>query len=73
VLARLPVPVGPAGASVESTGDPIFEEAPSTSITGTVMPILRQYGFLIAGAVMVLGTVSFLVVYSRINPRPADA
>lgn len=64
VRARLPVPVAPTGATPEPTGTPMFEEAASTSIADTAMPIFRQYGFLIAGGVLALGTVLFLLVYS---------
>jgi DsbC/DsbD-like thiol-disulfide interchange protein len=64
VRASLPVPVAPAGANAEPTGDPIFEEAASTSMMGTLMPILRRHGFLIAGGVLVLGTVLVLLLVS---------
>jgi len=69
VRASLPVSVAPADANAEPTGDPVFENATaSTSIMSTVMPILRQYGVLIAGGVMVLGTVLVLLLVSPAEP-----
>jgi len=69
VRATVQIPVAEAGTRAEPTGDPIFENATaSTSIMSTVMPILRQYGFLIAGGVMVLGTVLVLLLVSPAEP-----
>jgi len=69
VRATVQVPVAEAGTRAEPTGDPVFENATaSTSVMSTVMPILRQYGFLIAGGVMVLGTVLVLLLVSPAEP-----
>ncbi len=70
VTASLSVPVAEAGATPTSTEDPVFEEARSPSIWSTVLPIVRQYGLFLAGGMLVLGTVLFLVVYSWISPEP---
>lgn len=70
--ATLPVPVAEAGATPSPTGNPVFDETSPTSMWGTVMPVLREHGPFIAGGVLVLGTVLFLVVYSWVAPRPAD-
>jgi len=68
VRATLQVPVAPAGTRAEPTGDSVFENATaSRSVMTTVMPILQQYGFLIAGGVMVLGTVLFLIIHGQVD------
>ena len=72
VNTTLSVPVADAGATPTSTNDPVFEEARSSSIWGTVVPIVRQYGLFLAGGGLALGTVLFLVVYSWVAPRAAD-
>jgi DsbC/DsbD-like thiol-disulfide interchange protein len=69
VTATLPVPVAEAGVTPTSTEDPVFDEAQSASVWSTVVPIVRQYGFFLAGGMLALGTVLFLVVYSWINPE----
>lgn len=69
VTATLSVPVADAGVTPTSTEDPVFEKARSASIWSTVVPIVRQYGLFLAGGMLALGTVLFLVVYSWINPE----
>jgi thiol:disulfide interchange protein DsbD len=65
VRASLRLPIASGGASAEPTGDPVFEDAPvSTPGASTLMPILQQYGLLIAGGVLVLGTALFLLLAS---------
>lgn len=72
VTATLSVPVAEAGATPIPTEEPVFEEAQSTSVWSTVVPILRQYGLFLAGGVLVLGTVLFLIVYSWVAPQADD-
>ncbi len=71
VNATLSVPVAGAGTTPTSTEDPVFDEARSASIWSTVVPIVRQYGLVLAGGMLALGTVLFLVVYSWVAPRTA--
>lgn len=72
VTAALSVPVAGAEASSTPTNDPIFEEGRSPSTWSTIVPILRKHGPFIAGGLLALGTVLFLVVYSWVSPRTAD-
>lgn len=66
------VPVASAGTAPTPTGDPIFDTtAPSLSV-GTVVSILRQYGFLLAGGVLVLGTILVLFVLAQNQPSEPD-
>lgn len=72
VNATLSVPVGEATASPSSTGDPIFEEADSAPTWGATVSVLRQHGPFIAGGILALGTVLFLVLYSWIAPATEE-
>lgn len=69
VNVTLTVPVAEATATPTSSGDPIFEEARSARTWGTVVTVLRRHGLFIAGSILALGTVLFLVVHSRVSRR----
>lgn len=67
VTTTLSVPVGDASTTPTPTGDPIFEKRSSWS-WGPVLSMLQQHGLFIAGGLLVLGTVLFLIVYSWMAP-----
>jgi len=68
VRATLPVPVAEAGAATTPTETALFESDGPALTPATVMNVLRNYGALLAGGVLVLGTILFLIVYSRVQP-----
>jgi len=68
VRATLPVPVAEAGAATTPTETAVFEDDAPALTPATVMTFLRNYGALLAGGVLVLGTILFLIVYSRVQP-----
>jgi DsbC/DsbD-like thiol-disulfide interchange protein len=71
VQVPLSIPVAEANATPTSTDDPLFEEASSGQVPGALISVLRRHGLFLAGGVLALGTVLFLVVYSRLASRPA--
>lgn len=64
VRAQLPVTVAEAGTDPTPTGAAVFETASSGPDWAAVLPFLRRYGALLAGSVLVLGTVLVVVVRS---------
>jgi len=72
VQATLPVTVAEAGAATTPTETAVFEDHAPTLTPATVMTFLQNYGALLGGGVLALGTVLFLIVYSRVQPD-ADA
>lgn len=68
VKATLSIPVREATATATPTGDSIFEAQASAPAWNTVTAVLQRHGLFIAGGLLVLGTVLFLVVYSWIAP-----
>jgi DsbC/DsbD-like thiol-disulfide interchange protein len=73
VRAQLSVPVAEAGARSTPTGAAVFEARESGPSGGLPWTFLRRYGALLAGGVLALGTVLFVVVYSRIARRTEEA
>lgn len=67
VTTTLTVPVADANETATRTGDPVFEESTSTPSATAVGSLLRRHGLFIAGGVLVLGTVGFLVVFSMVS------
>jgi hypothetical protein len=67
------VPVAEAGAATTPTEAPVFETDGPTLTPAAVMGFLRTYGALLAGGVLVLGTVLFLVGYSWIQSATDEA
>jgi DsbC/DsbD-like thiol-disulfide interchange protein len=67
VRATLPVPVAEAGAATTPTETAVFADDAPTLTATTVMTVLQNYGALLGGGVLALGTILFLVGYSWIQ------
>ena len=73
VRAVLPVPVAEAGATTTPTETAVFADDGPALTAATVMTFLRNYGALLGGGVLALGTLLFMVAYSWVQSAADEA